>query len=143
MRSRSARTIPARWRAMIPAGQTRLNCVATAFATVDDYIASFPTAVQEALHDVRRTMHAVWPDAGETISYNIPTLTLNGRSLVYFAGWKRHISVYPIPDGDDAYETQLEPYRSGASTAKFPLGKPIPLDLIARITKLLGEQHEN
>ena len=124
-------------------GQTRLNRVATAFATVDDYIASFPTAVQEALHDVRRTMHAVWPDAGETISYNIPTLTLNGRSLVYFAGWKRHISVYPIPDGDDAYETQLEPYRSGASTAKFPLGKPIPLDLIARITKLLGEQHEN
>ena len=127
---------------MIPAGQTRLNCVATTFATVDDYIASFPPAVQEVLHDVRRTMHAVWPDAGETISYSIPTLTLNGRSLVYFAGWKRHISVYPIPDGDDAYEAQLESYRSGASTAKFPLGKPIPLDLIARITKLLGEQHE-
>ena len=61
---------------------------------------------------------------------------------MYFAGWKRQISVYPVPDRDDAYEPQLELYRSGASTAKFPLGKPIPLDLIARITKLLGEQHE-
>ena len=44
-----------------------------------------------------------------------------------------HVSVYPIPDGDDAYEAQLASYRSGASTAKFPLGKQIPLDLIARI----------
>lgn len=125
---------------MSPAGQTSLQCVATTFATVDDYIASFPPAVQEVLHDIRRTMHAVVLDAGETISYNIPTLTLDGRSLVHFAGWKRHVSVYPIPDGDDAYEAQLTPYRSGAWTAKFPLGRPIPLDLVARITKLLGEQ---
>ena len=115
--------------------------MAATSATVDEYVASVPPAMQEVLQDVRRTMHTVRPDAAETISYNIPTLTLDGRSLVHFAGRKRHVSVYPIPDGDDAYEAQLASYRSGASTAKFPLGKPIPLDLIARITKLLGEQH--
>ena len=112
--------------------------MSAAFATVDEYIASFPPAVQEVLQDIRRTMHSVVTEAGEAISYNIPTLTLDGRSFVYFAGWKRHVSVYPIPDGDDAYEEQLAPYRSGVSTARFPLGKPIPHDLIAAITKHLA-----
>jgi len=116
--------------------------VATTFATIDDYVASFPLDVQKVLSEIRHTMHAAAPGAGETISYNIPTLTLNGRSLVYFAGWKGHVSVYPIPEGDHDYETTLAPYRSGASTAKFGLGKPVPLDLIARITKLLAEQHD-
>ena len=125
---------------MIPARQARLNCVATTFATVDDYIASFPPAVQEVLQDVRHTMHAIWPDAGETISYNIPTLTLNGRSLVYFAGWKRHVSVYPVADGDESYEAAVAPYRSGASTAKFPLTEPIPYDVIAAIASRLHQQ---
>lgn len=80
------------------------------------------------------------PGSGETISYDIPTLTVDGGSLVYFAGWKRHVSVYPIPDGDDEYESELAPYRSGASTAKFPLDKPVPYELIARIAALLAEQ---
>ena len=117
--------------------------MATTFATVDDYIVSFPLAVQDVLDQVRRTMHAAAPGADEMISYNIPTLTLHGHRIVHFAGWARHISVYPIPDGDDDYENELAPYRSGASTAKFVLGKPIPFDLIARITKLLVRRHDD
>jgi uncharacterized protein YdhG (YjbR/CyaY superfamily) len=117
--------------------------VATTFATIDDYIMSFPPAVQDVLQQVRSTMHAAAPGAHEKISYNMPTLTLHGRSVVYFAGWKRHVSVYPIPDGDEDYESELAPYRSGASTAKFVLGKPIPFDLIARITQLLVQQHDD
>ena len=111
------------------------------FTTVDDYIASHPSDVQDALQQIRRTVHAVVPGARETISYNIPTITLDGRPLVHFAGWKRHVSVYPLPDGDDSDQAQLAPYRSGASTAKFPLGQAMPLDVIARITTLLAEQH--
>lgn len=125
---------------MSPVGRSRLSGMAS-FATVDDYIASHPPDVQGALQQIRRTMHAVVPGARETISYNIPTITLDGRPLVHFAGWKRHVSVYPVPDGDDADQAQLAPYRSGASTAKFPLGRAIPLDVIARITTLLAKQH--
>ena len=109
-------------------------------ATVDDYIASFPEDVRTILGEIRATMHAAVPDAGETISYDIPTITLDGRALVYFAGWKRHVSVYPLPDGDDGYEAALAPYRSGASTAKFPLGRPVPYELIADITRRLRDQ---
>ncbi len=59
---------------------------------------------------------------------------------MYFAGWKRHVSVYPIPDGDATFEAEIAPYRSGASTARFPLGRPIPYDLIGRVPLLLREQ---
>ena len=127
---------------MSPPPRTRLNRVTASFSTVDDYIARFPRSVQEILSEIRRTMHAAAPGADETISYNIPTITLDGHSLVYFAGWSRHVSVYPIPDGDDVYETEVAPYRSGASTAKFVLGQPIPYDVIARITKLLVSQRD-
>ena len=114
--------------------------VATTFDTVDDYIASFPAATQRVLEDVRRAMHSAVPGAGETISYDIPTLTLDGRAVVYFAGWKRHVSVYPVPDGDAELEAALAPYRSGASTAKFPLTEPVPYELIARIATLLASR---
>ncbi len=114
--------------------------MATTFETIDDYITSFPPEVRDVLQAIRRTMHDAVPGAGETISYNIPTITLDDRPLVYFAGWKRHVSVYPIPDGDEAYESQLAPYRSGASTARFLLAEPIPHDLIARITTLHRER---
>jgi uncharacterized protein YdhG (YjbR/CyaY superfamily) len=108
------------------------------FATVDDYIASFPPDVEEVLQQVRRTLHGAVPDAGEAISYDIAALTRDGRTVVHFAGWKRHVSLYPLPAGDVAFEEQIAPYRSGASTAKFRLDRPIPWDLVARIGELLA-----
>jgi uncharacterized protein YdhG (YjbR/CyaY superfamily) len=115
----------------------RLIVMATAFSSVDDYITSFPPDVQEVLQEVRRTIHAAVPGSGEKISYDIPTITLGGRAVVYFAGWKRHVSVYPLAAGDDEYEARVAPYRSGAGTAKFPLDKPIPFDVIAAIATRL------
>ena len=79
---------------MSSARQNRLMYMAITFATVDDYIMSFPLAVQDVLDQIRRTMHAAAPGADEMISYNIPTLTLDGHPVVHFAGWARHVSVY-------------------------------------------------
>ncbi|TCO38100.1 uncharacterized protein YdhG (YjbR/CyaY superfamily) [Kribbella antiqua] len=105
------------------------------FASVDEYIGSFPPDVQEVLQEVRRTIRAVVPDAGEKISYQIPTVTLDGKALLYFSGWKEHIALYPIPPVDDALAQEIEPYRSGKGTLKFPLKKPIPYDVITRLTQ--------
>jgi uncharacterized protein YdhG (YjbR/CyaY superfamily) len=106
------------------------------FGSVDEYIGSFPAAAQAILEQVRRTILDAVPGAGETISYQIPTITLGGRPLLYFAGWKRHISVYPAPAGDEALERRLAPYRSAKSTLKFPLSRPVPYDLIAQVAEL-------
>ncbi|MEV6417802.1 DUF1801 domain-containing protein [Kribbella sp. NPDC051718] len=69
----------------------------TDYQSVDEYIATFPAEVQEILEQVRRTIHGVVSGAGEKISYQIPAITLDGKSLLYFSGWKKHISLYPIP----------------------------------------------
>jgi uncharacterized protein YdhG (YjbR/CyaY superfamily) len=106
------------------------------FETIDDYIASFPDDVQAVLSKVRQAIRDAVPEADEAISYQIPTFRLDGRYLVYFAGWKSHVSVYPIPETDEALEQRLAPYRSGERTLKFPLDKPIPYDLIERVAAL-------
>jgi uncharacterized protein YdhG (YjbR/CyaY superfamily) len=108
--------------------------VAPKFSSVDEYIASFPPDVQAKLQDVRRVMGAAAPGTQETISYGIPTLTLDGRYLIYFAGWKHHISVYPIPSGDDALQRDLALYVAAKGTLRFPLDQQIPLELISRAT---------
>jgi uncharacterized protein YdhG (YjbR/CyaY superfamily) len=108
--------------------------VAPKFANVDEYIASFPEDVQAKLQDVRRAMRNAAPGTEEAISYGIPTFTLDGRYLIYFAGWKHHISIYPIPEGDDALRKDMSPYVAAKGTLRFPLDEPIPLPLIERLT---------
>jgi uncharacterized protein YdhG (YjbR/CyaY superfamily) len=110
------------------------------FATVDEYIRSFPEGVQIILEEVRRTIRKAAPAATETISYGIPTITFNSRLLVYFAGWKRYVSLYPLPAADEAFEQEIAPYRAAKSTVRFPLGKPIPHDLIERFVALRVKQ---
>jgi len=114
--------------------------VATTFATVDEYIGSFPDDVRVILEEIRRRIRAAVPQAAETISYQIPTFTLDGSAFVYFAGWKHHVAVYPIPSGDEAFERELASYRAAKGTLKFPLKQPIPFDLIERVAALLATQ---
>ena len=104
--------------------------------SMDEYIDTFPEDIQTILKQVRKTIKAAAPEAGERISYGIPTFTLNDKYLIYFAGWKHHISIYPIPIGDDAFNQEIAPYVAGKGTLKFPIDKPMPLKLITKIVKL-------
>jgi uncharacterized protein YdhG (YjbR/CyaY superfamily) len=103
--------------------------------TVDSYIASFPEATQHLLQALREYLRNLLPDAIEAISYKIPTFKLNGRNVVHFAGYKGHLSIYPIPKGDAAFETEIERYRAGAGTIRLPLDKPLPLELISKLVQ--------
>ncbi len=103
--------------------------------TINDYIRGFPRGVRERLQGVRRTIRAAAPDAKESISYGIPAFTLQGRGLISFAGWKEHISIYPVPSGSAALNKQLAAYKTGKGTLQFKLDRPMPYALIARIVK--------
>lgn len=96
------------------------------FASVDDYIASFPADVQPRLVELRQTIHAAAPDAEETISYHMPTYILHGR-LVYFAAWKKHIALYAAGSAAAAYPEELAPYLQAKGTLQFPLSQPLQL----------------
>ncbi len=103
--------------------------------SIDEYIAGFPKETQKVLEQVRAIIKNTAPDTEETISYAIPTFTMNKKYLIYFAGYKNHISLYPAPTGNASFEKEIKPYRSGKGTVQFPLDKPLPIDLIKRIVK--------
>jgi len=105
------------------------------FNSIDEYIRTFPEETQKMLEELRATIKTAAPDAQEKISYQIAAFELDGRNLVHFAGWKNHISIYPIPTGSEAFNKQVSKYVEGKGTLKFPLDKPLPLKLITKIVK--------
>lgn len=102
--------------------------------TIDDFISGFPPDTQSLLQQVRETIKAVAPEAIETISYGIPTFQLHGN-LVHFAGYAQHIGFYPGSSGIREFAKELTAYKTSKGTVQFPLEKPIPFDLIRRITE--------
>ncbi|GAB4451079.1 MAG: iron chaperone [Anaerolineales bacterium] len=108
----------------------------TNFQSIDEYIAACPPQSREPLQKVREVIKRIAPAATEKISYQIAAFELNGRNLVHFAGWKKHISLYPLPAGDEAFEEAISKYVDGKGTLKFPLDEPLPIKLIERAVKL-------
>ena len=113
------------------------------FTTIDEYISTFPADVQPVLEKVRQAIRKAAPEVTETMSYAMPTFDLNGKHLVFFAGWKHHISLYPIPAGDEAFQQKISHYKRARGTIQFPLDQPIPYDLVEQIvTFLIREKPE-
>lgn len=103
--------------------------------SIDEYIAGFPKETQKALKLIRATIRKAAPNATEAISYAIPAFKLDGKWLIYFAGFANHVSVYPAPRGKPEFKTELAKYKGGKGTVQFPLDAPLPTDLITRIVK--------
>ena len=105
------------------------------FASIDEYIKSFPIEIQEKLLQIRKIIHRVAPDATEAIRYGMPTFRLNNKNLVHFAAFKNHIGFYPTPSGVASFEKELTPFVHAKGSIQFQLTKPLPLDLFIRIVK--------
>ena len=104
-------------------------------ANIDQFIAAYPPEVQERLEKIRATIRKAAPKAEESISYQIPAYKLNGKVLIYFAGFPKHVSVYPAPREAKEFKKELAAYKGGKGTVQFPLDKKIDYDLISRIVK--------
>jgi uncharacterized protein YdhG (YjbR/CyaY superfamily) len=102
---------------------------------IDEYIAGFPPEVRVILEKIRQTIRTAAPEAVETIKYKMPTYVLMGN-LIYFAAFKRHVSIFPAPNGSEAFNQELAAYRGAKSTVRFPLDKPVPYELIGEIVRL-------
>ena len=106
---------------------------------VDSYIAAFPKDHEALLKKVQRSIRAAAPKATEVISYNIPAYRQNGM-LVYFAGFKHHIGLYPPVRGNAAIEKAVARYAGPKGNLKFSHQQPLPLGLIARIVRFKVKQ---
>ncbi len=113
----------------------------TDFKSVDEYIASQPEAVQVVLERVRSAIRKAVPGAQEVISYKMPTYTLYGNRLLYFAVWKQHYSIYAATaQVVAAFQHELASYEVDKGTIRFPLSEPVPVKLIGRIAKFRAKE---
>lgn len=114
----------------------------TSFRTVDQYIATFPERVQEMLQTVRAAIRAAAPDAEEGISYQIPAYKFE-RVAVYFGGFKNHYSLFAVNSESltETFKEELARYTVTKGTIKFPIGEPVPEELVRRIVRHRVEEH--
>lgn len=101
--------------------------------TIDEYLTEFPPAVRAVLEELRALIRSAAPGATETVSYAIPTFDLHGHHLVHFAAFAHHIGFYPTPSAVAAFAGELSPYETSKGAVRFPLGQPLPTELIRRI----------
>jgi len=103
-------------------------------ATIEEYIEAAQEEAQNKLRQMHACIRAAAPGAAESLKWSMPAYSYN-RILVTFAVFKNHISFYPTPSAVKAFEKSLSKYKTAESSIQFPLDKPLPLDLITRITK--------
>ena len=103
--------------------------------SVEAYLAGLPAKARTQVNRVRRAIRKAAPGVEERISYQVPAFKLGTQYLIYVAAFKAHIGVYPAPKGDGAFNAAVAPYRSGKATLKFPLDKPVPLELVIAAVK--------
>lgn len=101
---------------------------------VQAYIAAAPPPARRIMRELRRIIREVVPEATERISYRMPYYGFHGR-LIYFAAQRTHVGLYLLGRAQKKYAKELAPYLSGASTARFPLDKPLPVTLVRKIVK--------
>src|SRR5262245_47461770 len=108
--------------------------------TIDEYTAKFPPETRRALEEVRALIRETAPAATESISYAVPTFDLNGKHLVHFAGFAKHIGFYPTPSGIAAFKEEIAGYKSARGSVQFPLDQPLPKELIRRMVQFRVEE---
>ena len=105
--------------------------------TVDEYLAPFTGETKARLNQIRTLIKKTVPDGTEeVISYAIPAYKLNKNRVVYFAGYDKHLSLYPLPkSAPDSFMQELETYKAGRGTARFYHSKPLPIDFITKFVE--------
>jgi uncharacterized protein YdhG (YjbR/CyaY superfamily) len=95
------------------------------------------------VEELRKTINAAAPDATETIAYQMPSLrSPDGRFLVSYASFKSHYSLFPASDDViKALGAEIEPYLAGRGTIRFPVSRPIPMELVTKVVKIRVKEH--
>lgn len=110
-------------------------------STPDEFIALFAPDVQEILQKIRQVIQENAPQATQKMGYGVPGFYFKGP-LVYYAAFTSHVGIYPGSEAIEVFKDDLAGYKTAKGTIQFPLDKPIPYDLIARIVRFRVEQNQ-
>ncbi|HJP60033.1 MAG TPA: DUF1801 domain-containing protein [Gemmatimonadaceae bacterium] len=103
-------------------------------AQVRKYVAKLPSATRKRFKELADTIHKAARGGNDVISYGVPAVRLNGRILVWYAGWKNHIAMYPVSAADRAFAAD-KGFKTSKGTVQFPLDDPLPVSLVKRLVK--------
>jgi len=110
--------------------------------SVDEYIGNFPKEVQQKLSAIREVINENAPNASEHILYGMPAYKTFKKPLVYFAAYAKHIGFYATPTGHLEFANELKNYKHSKGSVQFPIGEPIPIELITRIIIFRVKENE-
>jgi uncharacterized protein YdhG (YjbR/CyaY superfamily) len=123
-----------------------MNTSHSKFKNVDEYISSCPTDIQPVLQQLRATIIQAAPKAIEKISYGMPFYEYGGKGykgrLIYFAAFKKHISLFIPPEHAGALPLAVQKYHVSKATYQFPLNKPLPYTLLEKTVKQLVRERD-
>ncbi|MFB9273695.1 iron chaperone [Cohnella cellulosilytica] len=110
--------------------------------SVEEYIGAFSAEVQTDLERIRQAIAQAIPNAEEVVSYQLPAFKLHGM-VIYYSAYKSHYSISMPPPftAFEAFKDELAPYDVSKSAIKFPMDKPLPLELIGRIAKFKAQEN--
>ncbi len=108
---------------------------------VTRYLQQFDGETRKRLEKMRQIIHEVAPTAEESIAYGMPAYKMNGRPLVYFAAFPKHIGFYATPNGHEAFKKEFASYKQGKGSVQFPHTQPLPIELIRRVVEYRAKQN--
>lgn len=108
-------------------------------SSLEEYLAGFPDDIAERLRQVRAVVvdavtQALGDPPEERVRYGMPAVMLDERAAVYYAGWKKHIALYPVARLSDELEAEIAGLRAAKDTVQLKHAQELPLDLVRRIT---------
>ena len=110
--------------------------------TVGEYFSALPEETRLVLQQLRNAIRQAAPQAEETISYNIPAFKSNGKMLVWYAAFKKHVGFYPRASGIAAFKKELAAYQTSKGAIQFPIEERIPVDLVKKIVKFRWKENQ-
>lgn len=105
-------------------------------AQLHGYFADMPLKTRKRLREMRALILAAVPGGVDGYSYRIPCIRVDGKILVWYAGFMAHTSLYPMTEKiRRANAKELDGYETSKGTVRFPLDRPLPKALVKRLVK--------